>query len=161
MLVRAWAKAYPRLFWPHDVQQALAQPHNHYFEWLAAVVLFHLHGYLSLQKYEFPRASKEKAPVLKKLLGKDTCAWLYQRQASRSVQCPDLLAYSCNGSNVFFCEVKGPRDFVRPKQEAFFDELSRRTGLAVRLLVFKGEISDETVALTFPPELSYSQKIEQ
>jgi hypothetical protein len=124
------------LFGSHDVRLARTQRRNHYYEWLAAVLLYHTGGYSSLQKYEFPRASREKSAALKRVLGTDACEWLYRRQRRRAVQCPDLLAFRPDLTEVFFVEAKGPTDRLRPVQETFFEELTERTGNPVKLIAF-------------------------
>jgi hypothetical protein len=137
-LVRAWAAAYPMLFSTHDVRLAHSQRTRHYFEWLAAVLLFHTQGLVSVQKYEFPGASREKSATLRALLGAEVCDWLYSRQAQRVVQCPDLLVFNSDMSRAYFCEVKGPTDQLRLSQREFFRELAERTGKPVKLLAFTG-----------------------
>ncbi len=136
VLIRAWSRAYPMLFTAHDVRLAHDQRNNHYFEWLGAILLYHTYGFLSLLKYEFPLASRRKAAKVAALLGRDVLDWLHARQAKRVVQCPDLLVFSADGSDIYFCEVKGPTDTLRPQQEAFFHELVQRTRKPVKLVRF-------------------------
>jgi hypothetical protein len=47
---------------------------------------------------------------------------------------PDLLLYSKDGTDWFFCEVKGGPDKLRPNQLEAAQELYRRTGRKVYLL---------------------------
>src|SRR6266481_4098460 len=59
-----WAKDYPNIFDQQDIQIAKNQAGSamrlHFHEWLAAVLIFHTYGYLSLiEQYEF-KAQKRK-----------------------------------------------------------------------------------------------------
>jgi hypothetical protein len=149
------------LFGSHDVRLARTQRRNHYYEWLAAVLLYHTGGYISLQKYEFPRASREKSTTLKRVLGTDACEWLYGRQRRRAVQCPDLLAFRPDLTEAFFVEAKGPTDRLRAVQETFFEELTERTGNPVKLITFyelprAGGLTERPANLTLHPTPSAS-----
>jgi hypothetical protein len=135
-LARSWATEFPQLFDASDLQRALNQSHNHFAEWAAAIHLYQTLGHLSIQKYEFPVASKARAPMVTDILGASTAQWLWSRQGRRRVQCPDLLVYTADSSEVYFCEVKGPGDRLRERQIEFFQELVARTGLGVKLLTF-------------------------
>lgn len=135
-LARSWSEQFPKLFSTQDLQRAIRQPDNHFVEWAAAVHLHQRWGYLSVQKYEFPVASAAKAPTVAAVLGEDIREWLHARQKLRVVQCPDLLVYSADLSDVYFCEVKGPGDRIREPQVRFFEELQARTGRIVKVLQF-------------------------
>ena len=57
------------------------------------------------------------------------------------VQCPDLLVYHPDLSDWFFCEVKGPRDSLRPEQIELFREMEHTTGKDVYVVNF-GELKN-------------------
>jgi hypothetical protein len=64
VLAREWARRYPELFDADDLRLAGSQSHmgKHFFEWLAAILLYETTGYLSLvEKYEFARHKRKQA----------------------------------------------------------------------------------------------------
>jgi hypothetical protein len=72
-LWRQWTKEYPQIFDEQDIQLAISQAgpkmRYHFHEWLAAVLIFHTYGYLSLiEQYEFKAAHERKQAVMKLLL---------------------------------------------------------------------------------------------
>ncbi len=141
-LWRQWAEDYPDIFDQRDVQIAATQAgpamRLHFHEWLAAVLLFHTYGYLSLvEQYEF-KAQERKQTLLKRILPPDVLALVMDHSKNFGrVQCPDLLVYSPDFSNWFFCEVKGPRDRLREPQIRFFEELARVSGKEIRVVRFQ------------------------
>jgi hypothetical protein len=65
-----WAKEYPQIFDGQYIQiaknQAGPKMRYHFHEWLAAVLIFHTYGYLSLiEQYEFKAAPERKPEVIK------------------------------------------------------------------------------------------------
>lgn len=136
-----WAKDYPDIFDPQDIKiarrQAGPRMRYHFHEWLAAVLIFHAYGYLSLiEQYEF-KAHKRKQAVAKCLLPPEVFTLVTDHKRCFSgVQCPDLLCYSRDCSDWFFCEVKGPRDRLRESQLRFFGELKRVSGKEIRVVRF-------------------------
>jgi hypothetical protein len=137
-----WAEAFPRVFDADDLRIARTQagpPNNlHFFEWLAAVLIYQSFGYLSLlQQYEF-KAHRRKQAVLRELLAPEVFALVTHHRAQYgAVQCPDLLVYAPDRSDWFFCEVKGPRDRLREVQAAYFRALSDASGKDIRLVRFR------------------------
>jgi hypothetical protein len=116
-LITEWAKKYPFLFDKDDIKLARSQApkfHYHFYEWLGAVLLYEATGYYSL------------------IAGKDK----FNRIMVDSAGTPDLLVYSPDKKDWFFCEAKGPRDKLRPNQIAKFRELSKLTGKDVCLIKF-------------------------
>lgn len=94
---------------------------------------FQTGGYLSLvEQYEFA-SHKRKQAILERLVPVDVRRLLAEARL-RGVQCPDLFVYREDGHGWCFCEVKGPGDRLRPKQEAFFRELSVRSGKPVEIV---------------------------
>jgi hypothetical protein len=141
-----WAEAYPKVFDADDIRIARTQagpPNNlHFFEWLAAVLIYQSFGYLSLlQQYEF-KEHRRKQAVLRELLAPEVFALVTHHKHPKrlpfgDVQCPDLLVYAPDRSDWFFCEVKGPRDRLREVQAAFFHALSDTSGKDIRLVRFR------------------------
>jgi hypothetical protein len=132
-LVRVWATQYSNIFDKDDIRITSKQPNYHFFEWLAAITIYNSTGYLSLvEKYEFQN-HKNKQRVLRKLMTNDAIAQIYLHGA----QCPDLLAYSPDYKNWFFCEVKGPRDKLRKEQVRYFEKLYKATGKRTYLIEFR------------------------
>jgi hypothetical protein len=109
----------------------------HYFEWLAAVLLYHTYGYLSLvEQYQF-KNHKRKHAILKRLVEPRVIEFIQEHPAYGNIQCPDLLVYKPDESDWFFCEVKSPNDTLREKQVSFFRSLSRVSRKPVRLVEFR------------------------
>jgi len=136
-LAPEWKRTFPELFDEDDLRLAQGPqgPKGYHFvEWLAAIVLHHTTGYLSLvSKYEF-RNHPAKQRVVAQLLVPEVRAALRDRVEHGSAQPPDLLMYAPDLSDWFFCEVKGPGDALRPEQVRKFDALAAMTGRPVRLL---------------------------
>jgi hypothetical protein len=133
-----WAKDYPAIFDEQDVQIAKNQLGYHFYEWLAAVLIFHTYGYLSLiEQCEFEK-HKRKQEVIKRLLPPEvfTLVTDHEPRFGRA-QCPDLLSYSPDYSDWFFCEVKGPDDELRQSPLRFFEELARISGKQIRVMRFQ------------------------
>jgi hypothetical protein len=136
-LASEWKRRFPELFDEDDLRLAQGPqgPKGYHFvEWLAAIVLHHTTGYLSLvSKYEF-RNHPAKQRIVAQLLAPEVRAALRDRVEHGSAQPPDLLMYAPDLSDWFFCEVKGPGDALRPQQVRKFDALATMTGRPVRLL---------------------------
>jgi hypothetical protein len=141
-LWRQWAKDYADIFDEQDVQIAEkgAGPKMrfHFYEWLAAVLIFHTYGYLSLiEQYEFKLHVRKRA-VAKRILPPEVFALVTDhRQCFGGVQCLDLLSYSPDYSDWFFCEVKGPRDELKKAPLRFFEELAQVSGKPIRVMRFQ------------------------
>lgn len=137
-LAADWAVRFPNLFDEDDLRLATSQgPRgNHFSEWIAALMLHRATGYLSLvQKYEFANHAR-KQQVVRRLLDSETLGILRDRSQHGSAQAPDLLMYSPDFADWFFCEVKGPGDRLRAPQLQKFQKLAQVTGRPVRLLRF-------------------------
>jgi hypothetical protein len=129
--------ALPELFDKQDLKNAQNQPRYHFFEWLGAIVLYQATGYLSLiAKYQFEK-HRRKQEILKKLREAEVLAVLVDRTEHGATQGPDLLMYARDFSDWFFCEVKGPRDDLRPEQERKFEALAETSGKPVCRLNLK------------------------
>ena len=141
-LWQEWAKAYPDVFDDKDVaiarNQAGPKMGLHFFEWLAAVLIYQSFGYLSLlQQYEF-KAHDRKRRVLRELVTAEVFSLITNHGAAfGGVQSPDLLVYARDRSDWFFCEVKGPTDRLRDPQRKYFDALSDAIGRDIRVIRFK------------------------
>jgi hypothetical protein len=135
-LMRTWASAYPQLFDERDVRNAEGQCHlgYHFHEWLAAILVLHTRGELSLlKKYAFTSHTDKRA-TLEKLVPPDSRRLFTSGPRARIRHWPDLLVYSADHTDWFFCEVKGPSDTLRPEQANDFESLARETGKPVRLV---------------------------
>lgn len=54
-LCQAWQRRYSQLFDVDDRRLAASQPQYHFYEWLAAILIYETSGWLSLvEQYEFP-----------------------------------------------------------------------------------------------------------
>lgn len=137
-LVEIWSRIYPCLFDDKDLQIALNQRHlgYHYYEWFAAILLYHTKGLLSLVEGYAYRSHKRKWGIIETLVDEKTSNFLSRSGVSSATQCPDLLVYSADRSNWFFCEVKGPKDRLHQKQIDFFHELGCVTGKKIQIVNF-------------------------
>jgi hypothetical protein len=141
-LVRIWAKQYPKIFDKDDIRITRKQPNYHFFEWLAAVIIYNSTNYLSLiEKYEFQNHER-KQKILRKLMTNEQIAQIYLNGA----QCPDLLSYSPDYRDWFFCELKGSRDKLRKEQITYFEKLEKFTGKRTYIIEFKEKNPDKQVA---------------
>jgi hypothetical protein len=115
------------IFDEKDLEIARNQPKYHFYEWAVAVHLIQAAGYLSLvEQYEFASHERKQA-VLERLVPMEVRRLLVDARLKR-VQCPDLFLYREDDHEWRFCEVKGPGDSLRPRQEEFFRELAGRFG---------------------------------
>lgn len=138
-LIQIWAEQYSNIFDEKDVRTALNQAeHYHFYEWLAAVLIYQSFGYLSLvESYQF-KAHPRKLTILQKYLTPKVYDLVTDHTGSYgNVQCPDLFVYSPYSSDWFFCEVKGPHDQLRKSQLKFFWALSEASQKTIRVIYFK------------------------
>ena len=136
-LRQKWCQQYPLLFDKEDQLIAEHQPRYHFFEWLAAILLYNCTGYLSLvEQYEFRRHAR-KQRILRKLLSSSVLELIYDRQAYKKTQCPDLLVYAPDMSDWFFCEVKGPQDRLQSVQKEYFEALAKLSEVDIRIIRFR------------------------
>jgi hypothetical protein len=136
-LRRRWHRTYPQLFDSHDLTLAEHQCNYHFYEWLAAVVLYHATGYHCLMgKYQFANHPR-KRDVTAKLLAPAVLELLDGRKEWGRTQGPDLLMYAPDFSDWFFCEAKGPRDSLSERQRGLFAALAQASGRAIGLLEFR------------------------
>jgi hypothetical protein len=137
-LVENWSRMYPFLFDAHDTQIALNQRHlgYHYYEWLTAILLYHTKGLLSLIEAYAYKSHERKRGILEALVTGEALNFIASRGISSVTQCPDLLVYTPDRSEWFFCEVKGPKDKLRKKQINFFRELEQKAGKSIKIVNF-------------------------
>jgi hypothetical protein len=127
-LRRAWAKRYPELFDERDVEISENRPDRHFYEWLAAILIFESTGYHSLiEKYWCDKHARKFS--------------IYEEIAPSSVRdledgygWPDLFCYNVERTNWYFCEVKGHRDSLKDAQLQLFPKLYKITGKPVLVL---------------------------
>jgi hypothetical protein len=138
-LWQEWYSQYPMLFDENDLHivENQARGGYHFYEWLAAILIYHSTGYLSLvEKYQYDY-HKHKQQVAKQLNSPELLRALAYRGDYGAVQCPDLLVYAPDFSDWYFCEVKGGSDRIRPIQQHHFRVLSDLTGKPIRLVKLK------------------------
>jgi len=134
-LVRQWAEQYPFLFGPEDLETASvpqAKGAGPFFEWAAAVRLYETRGYHSLLKDYASPLSPRKQELARTLCGEESAGFM--EAAAAKSQFPDLLVFTPDHSEWFFCEVKGPGDIVRKSEETFFPTLAGKTGAGIFLV---------------------------
>lgn len=137
-LPKEWANQFPQLFDSDDLRLAGTQGPlgYHLVEWLGAIILYHLTGYESLvSKYEFHKHTR-KQEILNRLLPKPVLGLIRDHPRYGATQCPDLLAYSPDYTDWFFCEVKGPGDRLGERQRLYFEELALVSQKPIRVLRF-------------------------
>jgi hypothetical protein len=136
-LWQEWSLKYPDLFDEDDVRIAHGQARHkfHFYEWLAAIFIYHSTGYLSLIELYQCKNHKRKQTVLEEI----NCPLLNKLIAGQHpvrVQWPDLLVYSPDFTDWFFCEVKGGTDRLKDAQERAFQTLAELTNKPVCLIKF-------------------------
>jgi hypothetical protein len=129
-----WAARYPALFDEVDLRQARNQVQFNFHEWLGAIVLLHTCGYESLQGGYTMSTHPRKREVFRRLTA-DHGEFFERRD--HPAQFPDLFVYSSVSGDWFLCEVKGPRDRLRPNQRELFARTYERTGRQIRVLRFR------------------------
>ncbi len=130
-----WFARYPQLFDENDLRLARNQPESHFFEWLAAIKIFHDTGWLSLvEKYVYTN-HPAKLELFTSLVPPEVPRLFRSHYFGRR-QPPDLFVYSPERSDWYFCEVKGGSDRLRKEQRIVFAMLERMTGRPVRIIHF-------------------------
>lgn len=137
-LSQDWYNQYPAIFDKDDLRLAKSQPRNHFYEWLAAILIYHSTGYHSLvEKYQFTKdGHKRKQEIIERINSTGLHTALSLRADYGNVQCPDLLVYAPDLTDWYFCEVKAGQDRLRAKQELHFQALHELTGKPVKLVQF-------------------------
>jgi len=121
-----WHRLYPQLFDDHDLRITRHQPQGHFYEWLAAIHIFHSSGALSLvEKYLFEGAHPRKRRIVRGLFTEPEIEFL----KSLPNQPPDLLVYSKKAKRYWFAEVKGPTDRIRPVQRSTQEAIKVKLGV--------------------------------
>lgn len=146
-----WAKEFPRIFDEDDQRLAenQARYHCHFYEWQAAILLYEKTGYLSLIEKYHCKNHMQKQDVLKQLVSQKLMPsrllelLMNRRQFGYHAQPPDLLAYKTDLADWFFCEVKGPKDKLRPEQDRYFQKLAAVSGKPIQLIQLR-LIEDES-----------------
>jgi len=143
-LMRVWSRRYKKIFDVNDRKLAKSQNERHFYEWLAAILLYQSTGYISLiEKYQFSKETRKRAILdklnRKGLISDDLLDLMINRKdyGFGRTQCPDLFLYSPDFSDWFFCEVKGPRDRVKEMQKKYFEKLSRLSRKPILFFEFK------------------------
>jgi hypothetical protein len=126
-LWKEWRCQYPDLFDMDDERLAETQAGRgyHFYEWLAAINIFHATGWLSLvEKYQF-KNHKTKRHVLQQLDALGLIERVLRVRSRAKAQLPDLLVYNPDYSDWFLCEVKGESDKLRGVQHRYFTRLEQ------------------------------------
>jgi hypothetical protein len=130
-LGRHWAERYPRLFDEDDrrLYESQCVQGYHFFEWLAAVLLYESTGYLSLVEKYGSANHRRKLALWEKIVP----------AAVRDIDCdngwPDLLVFAPDHEDWFFCETKGD-DALSEGQLKCFRAIRDTSGRKVRLIRF-------------------------
>ncbi len=138
-LWQSWSGLYPELYDSDDVRVAKTQAKMgyHFYEWLAALLIYQSTGYLSLiESYEF-KIQKKKQKLLSQILPEAVLSAVREITAEGKVQCPDLLVYAPDHSDWYFCEVKGPNDRMREIQKERFQKLAEASGKPIQVIEFE------------------------
>lgn len=128
-LIKTWKDIYLDIFDEDDIRLAMSQGILGYkfYEWLSAITIYNTMGYLSLlEKYEFPK-HKRKHQIFKSLVPDNVFEFIMSKKEKRS-QCPDLLCYSKDKADWFFCEVKGKGDVFKHDQLKYFESIELLSG---------------------------------
>lgn len=129
VLRQEWAERYPEMFTAIDCKIAKNQPRRHFFEWLGAVLLYEATGYRSYMKYDCGNHLEAQA-MFCRLAGRRFSEAVLEDSSGY----PDLFVYASDHRDWFFCEVKGYRDRIGPKQTRAAKQIVRETGRRVVLL---------------------------
>ncbi|MBN2241017.1 MAG: VRR-NUC domain-containing protein [Dehalococcoidales bacterium] len=127
------------LFDKQDFKIAMNQAHlgYHFFEWLAAIILYESMGLLSLvEQYEY-KSHRRKQALLERIVPREVFARVKDHKLDFGrIQCPDLLAFTYNYSEWLFFEVKGPEDRISKKQFIIVSALEQAGSPPVRAIKF-------------------------
>ncbi len=140
-LIPRWAEKYPFLFDELDVRTAknqapVSKGGFHFFEWLAAILFFEATGKYSLVEGYQGAKHERKQEILRRLLTDTQRSLVLNTDRTFKAQAPDLLVYDPGCLSYFFCEVKGPRDRMRPKAGEFFRAIGEACGKPVVIAHF-------------------------
>lgn len=135
-LAQQWNDQYPGLFDNHDLALAHSQgaPRKyHFYEWFAAIHLFHRDGSHSLvEKYVYP-SHRRKVALCRGILTDEQWDSLIAIEHSH-VQLPDLMVLGSDGRSFSFAEVKGGHDHLLPAQLASHQKIRDQLGVEVEVL---------------------------
>jgi hypothetical protein len=145
-----WSAAHTELFLDDDLKTLANQARtgHHFHEFFSAVLILRELGYLSLvEKYQWDphpqkhaRISRINSPLLERAMD------FIRTEIGRRYG-PDLLVYSKDLSDWFFCEVKSPDEQWRQQQVQDFERLAEITGKPVRLMKFRRKGKEKAIIL--------------
>jgi len=136
-LATEWHALYPEVFDDDDLRQPRNQPTKHFFEWLAAIHLYHRDGAFALvEKYGY-RNHDRKVQCLDVVLGTEGAEFVRGLKSVHHVQPPDLFLYVPGTSRYWFAEVKGPTDALSSKQNASHALLAERFGVEIEVIAVR------------------------
>jgi hypothetical protein len=114
-----WLKCYPQLFDEEDRRLCESQCDYHFFECLAAILIYEATGYLSLvEKYETKKHTR-KIQTFRRIVSPE----IFSLMEKDSRGAPDLFVYAPDESDWYFCEVKGGPDTLKENQLRMFKRL--------------------------------------
>lgn len=126
-----------------DLQIATNQPKNHFFEWAGAVHWSKTLGWSTLiEKYQY-KFHATKLKIFERVVPQNVRDFV-DREAPGlfgSTQCPDLLVYSPDFHDWFFCETKGAKEPFTEHQVAFFTHLARLGHRRIKIARFFQELA--------------------
>ena len=134
-LAAEWLARYPQVFDRDDWRQTQTQPEKHFVEWFTAVHIFHTTGECSLieKAQSGERSHPRKFDIVQRLLSEERRARLDEISYKLGVNWPDLLVYRPGSRRIWFAEVKGPRDRLRPAQTKSHDLITRKCRIPVKV----------------------------
>lgn len=140
--LETWQREYPFLF---DVRDAsLASDYQgrgvspHFLQWYAAIKMFEVLGYYSLnEKYESPEHAA-KHGMLRKLVSEEAFHFIVNPHPVYGAGlCPELLLYKPDFSDWCFCTVLGPKDTIQYEQARYWQQLIAITGKKIMQVCLK------------------------
>lgn len=129
-LVKQWRNQYPDLFDEDDVRLTVSQPTAHFYEWLAAILVYEATGFLNLVEYYISNTHPRKKALFREIVGEEIFRYVDTHQDG----VPDLFLYAPDKKEWFFAEVKGNKDRIRNTQPERFAELLSLTGKEVDII---------------------------
>jgi VRR-NUC domain len=129
-----WATMFtPTLFDEHDLKAARNQTNHHFYEWMAAVILYEAMGYRSIYMKGKLKGNRRKREIFVSRAGR--CDGLVEMIDSQTRQPPDLFLFrDADPDDWTLCEVKGPNDRLQDYQPPFYERISERSNRAVYVL---------------------------
>lgn len=133
-LAQQWRVSYPQLFDDDDFRLTQSQSWTHFWEWFAAIHIYHRDGAYSLVEKYGCRSHSAKQETYESIMADQERQTLDRICGEYHVQSPDLLAYLPDFSRYWFVEVKGPGDRLSPGQTLSHEAIERDLGVTVEVM---------------------------